>query len=75
MFPGADVIYIEDSFPALLKTLSDVTSCTTKVILAQKIRYERDEKFLTLLRDTFTVQEVEYRQDTDVHIYSASKKC
>ena len=69
------MIYIEDSFPALLKTLSDVTNCTTKVILSQKIRYERDEKFLKLLRDTFTVQEVEYRQDTDVHIYSAFKKC
>ena len=75
MFPGADVIYIEDSFPSLLKTLSDVANCTTKVILAQKIRYERDEKFLELLRETFTVQEVEYRQDTDVRIYSAFKKC
>ena len=69
------MIYIEDSFPALLKTLSDVTNCATEVILAQKIRYERDEKFLRLLRDTFNVQEVEYRQDTDVHIYSAFKKC
>ena len=69
------MIYIEDSFPALLKTLSDLTNCRTKVILAQKIRYERDEKFLELLSATFNVQEVEYWQDTDVHIYSAFKKC
>lgn len=46
---AADVIYIEETFPKLIQTLTDLTSARSVVLLACKYRYERDYRFFELL--------------------------
>lgn len=70
---GADIVYLEETFPALLKTLEHLSSENTVVLLSCRIRYERDERFLRDLGRTFSVQEVHYDLERDVHIYRAVK--
>lgn len=71
---GADIVYLEETFPALLRTLEHLSSENTEVLLACRIRYERDERFLGMLGNRFSVQEVYYDSQKDVHIYRAAKK-
>ena len=47
---AADVIYIEESFPALIKTLVELSDLNSLILLSCKYRYERDERFFKLLR-------------------------
>lgn len=70
---GADIVYLEETFPALLRTLEHLSSENTEVLLACRIRYERDERFLSMLGNQFSVQEVYYDSQRDVHIYRAVK--
>uniref|UniRef100_A0A3Q2QFE6 Protein N-lysine methyltransferase METTL21A n=1 Tax=Fundulus heteroclitus TaxID=8078 RepID=A0A3Q2QFE6_FUNHE len=70
---GADIIYLEETFPALLQTLEHLCSDTTVVLLACKIRYERDTYFLSMLRHRFAVEEVHYDKDKDIHVYKACR--
>ena len=58
---GADIIYIEETFPLLLKTFLDLTRNASKhcvILLSCRIRYERDERFLSTLASHFTVTRV-----------------
>lgn len=68
---GADIVYLEETFPALLRTLEHLSSGRTVVLLSCRLRYDRDERFLGLLRRKFTVQEVHYDSQRDIHIYKA----
>ncbi|XP_056157008.1 protein N-lysine methyltransferase METTL21A [Lampris incognitus] len=70
---GADIVYLEDTFPALLETLEHLCSGGTAVLLACKIRYRRDSDFLDMLRQRFRVEEVYYESQRDIHIYKAVK--
>lgn len=70
---GADIIYLEDTFVPLLKTLDHLCSDSTLVLLACKIRYQRDTDFLDLLRQRFRVQQVHYDRERDIHVYEARK--
>lgn len=70
---GADIVYLEETFSALLLTLEHLSSEKTEVLLACRIRYERDERFLSMLGNRFSVQEVYYDSQRDVHIYRAVK--
>ena len=70
---GADIVYLEDTFVPLLRTLEHLCSDATAVLLACKIRYERDRNFLGLLKERFRVEEVHYDQQRDIHIYRAWK--
>jgi len=70
---GADIVYLEDTFPALLRTLDHLCSDVTVVLLACKIRYNRDSDFLDMLRKGFAVEEVHYDRQRDIHIYRAVK--
>lgn len=70
---GADIVYLEETFPALLKTLEHLSSENTVVFLSCRIRYERDERFLMDLKRRFSVEEVHYDSQRDVHIYRAVK--
>lgn len=71
---GADIVYLEDTFAALLQTLEHLCSDTTAVLLACKIRYERDTGFLSLLKQRFSVEEVYYDKERDIHIYRAQRQ-
>uniref|UniRef100_A0A1A8I894 Protein N-lysine methyltransferase METTL21A n=1 Tax=Nothobranchius kuhntae TaxID=321403 RepID=A0A1A8I894_NOTKU len=70
---GADIIYLEDTFQALMQTLEHLCSDSTVVLLACKIRYERDTNFLSILRCRFSVEEVHYDKERDIHVYKAYK--
>ncbi|KAJ8352867.1 hypothetical protein SKAU_G00243430 [Synaphobranchus kaupii] len=71
---GADIVYMSETFPALLRTLEHLSSGRTVVLLACRIRYDRDVAFLDMLRQGFTVEEVHYEAQRDVHIYKAAKR-
>lgn len=70
---GADIVYLEETFSDLLRTLEHLSSENTEVLLACRIRYERDQRFLSMLGNRFSVQEVYYDSQRDVHIYRAVK--
>ncbi|KAK7507676.1 hypothetical protein BaRGS_00001611 [Batillaria attramentaria] len=71
---GADIIYVEETFPDLLRTLLHFTKPATNVILSCKIRYERDRKFLSMMKDFFTVRKIFFDSPRDIHLYSAIRK-
>ncbi|KAM4710785.1 protein N-lysine methyltransferase METTL21A [Anableps anableps] len=71
---GADIVYLEESFPSLLQTLEHLCSDRTVVFLACKIRYERDTNFLSMLRRGFAVEGVHYDTHRDIHLYKASRR-
>lgn len=70
---GADIVYLEDTFVPLLQTMEHLCSDATVVLLACKIRYERDTNFLSMLKQKFSVEEVYYDKQRDIHIYKAWK--
>ncbi|NXM24600.1 MT21A methyltransferase, partial [Oxyruncus cristatus] len=70
---GADIVYLEETFAELLQTLEHLCTEQTVILLACRIRYERDHKFLKMLRDRFSVYEVHYDSSKDVHIYRAQR--
>lgn len=70
---GADIVYLEDTFAALLRTLEHLCSDSTVVLLACKIRYKRDTDFLDLLRKRFALEEVHYDKQRDIHVYKSWK--
>ncbi|KAK2857028.1 hypothetical protein Q5P01_005763 [Channa striata] len=70
---GADIVYLEDTFVPLLQTLEHLCSDTSVVLLACKIRYERDTNFLNMLKQRFRTEEVYYDKQRDIHVYKAWK--
>ncbi|KAM6070921.1 protein N-lysine methyltransferase METTL21A isoform 1-T1 [Chlamydotis macqueenii] len=70
---GADIVYLEETFAELLQTLDHLCSEQTVILLSCRIRYERDHKFLKMLRGRFSVYEVHYDSSKDVHIYKAQR--
>lgn len=71
---GADIVYLKDTFPPLLRTLEHLCSESTLILLACKIRYQRDTDFLSLLGQRFGIQEVHYDKERDIHVYKAWKQ-
>ena len=46
------MIYIEDTFPLLLQSLLDLSDRETVTLISCKRRYERDDRFFDLLRES-----------------------
>ncbi|XP_033837980.1 protein N-lysine methyltransferase METTL21A [Periophthalmus magnuspinnatus] len=70
---GADIVYLENTFVPLLKTMEHLCSDATTILLSCKIRYERDNTFLDMLKQRFRVKEVYYDEERDIHIFKVSK--
>lgn len=70
---GADIIYLEETFQDLLKTIIHLSSEHTVVLLSCRLRYQRDHNFLDMMRKHFTVDQVHYDKNVDVYIYKAQK--
>ncbi|XP_042302965.1 protein N-lysine methyltransferase METTL21A isoform X2 [Sceloporus undulatus] len=70
---GADIVYLEETFEALLHTLDHLCSDRTVILLSCRLRYERDQNFLKMLRGLFSVHEVFYDSNNDVHIFKAQR--
>ena len=49
---AADIIYIEETFPLLLKSLIDLSDRETVILISCKRRYVRDDRFFDLLRES-----------------------
>ncbi|XP_006889189.1 PREDICTED: protein N-lysine methyltransferase METTL21A [Elephantulus edwardii] len=71
---GADIIYLEETFTDLLHTLGYLCGDRAVILLACRIRYERDNNFLAMLERQFTVIEVHYDPGKDVRIYKAQRR-
>ena len=71
---GADIVYIEETFSHLLKTITELSADKTVLLLSCKIRYERDSNFLRLLNETFDVTEVYYDNTVDIYVYKAVQR-
>jgi len=70
---GADIVYIEETFNDLLKTLQDLCDENSVVLLSCKIRYDRDKRFFELLSKHFFHETVLYNQELDIVVYQAKK--
>ncbi|XP_038071851.1 protein N-lysine methyltransferase METTL21A-like [Patiria miniata] len=68
---GADIVYVEDTFPKLLQTMVHLSNRDTLVLLSCRIRYARDERFLDMMRERFSVVEVLHDRSRDIHVYQA----
>ena len=68
---GADIIYLEETFDALVETLCHFSKQkkNTKIYLSAKLRYTRVEKFLALLKRCFSVRKVFEDKSVSVVIY------
>lgn len=71
---GADIVYIEEVFEDLLKTLIKLSDKQTVVYLSCRIRYSRDNYFLDRLQEHFSVDKILYNKEMDVILYKAIKK-
>ena len=69
---AADVVYIEESFPALIQSMVELSDSGTLLLLSCKYRYERDARFLGLLEERFVVESV--WNSGDLSIYSLRRK-
>jgi len=72
MILAADVMYVEESFPLLIKSLDDLADSQSIILLSCKHRYESYMKFFTLLQAKFDFEVVWYNQD--LKVYRARKK-
>lgn len=70
---GADIIYVEEIFDALLETLLHLSHNETKLYISCKIRYDRDTNFLDMLKKHFKLQEVFYDQSRDIKVILGTK--
>ena len=71
---GADVVYIEETFKDLIKTLNDLCDENTSVLLSARIRYERDNHFLKLLSESFSWAHILHDEELGIEIFKATKK-
>ncbi|XP_041374642.1 protein N-lysine methyltransferase METTL21A-like [Gigantopelta aegis] len=71
---GADIIYIEETFSHLKRTLLHVCSEKTILLLSCKIRYDRDKMFLAILKENFKVQRIFHDSERDIVIYKCLLK-
>ncbi|XP_031568402.1 protein N-lysine methyltransferase METTL21A-like [Actinia tenebrosa] len=70
---GADIVYIEETFPNLLKTLTDLSGNESVILLSCRIRYKRDNDFIRLLKTKFNVKKISHDRNVDIKVYEATK--
>nr|XP_056717512.1 protein N-lysine methyltransferase METTL21A isoform X2 [Euleptes europaea] len=71
---GADIVYLEETFADLLQTLDHLCADHTVILLSCRLRYERDQNFLMMLKGFFSVREVCYDPGNDIHIFEAKRR-
>lgn len=71
---GADIIYIEETFPDLLRTIEHLSDENTLVYISCRIRYTRDSNFLQMLSEVFDLKKVQVDRVRDITIYKGKKK-
>lgn len=69
---GADIIYIEETFEKLLATIRHLSTRATRLLLSCRIRYDRDLRFLEMLRQFYEVKKVHKDRQRGIDIYRAT---
>jgi predicted nicotinamide N-methyase len=64
---AADVVYIEDTFSELIQCIEQLSGVESTILLSCKYRYERDSRFLQLLRVRFVSEVVWSSGDLSIH--------
>ena len=73
---GADVVYLEETFPALISTVTSLTDCRrSTVVLALTIRYARDISFLDMFDVRFQCSHVAFDTESSVVLLHARPHC
>ncbi|BFZ18695.1 hypothetical protein BsWGS_21733 [Bradybaena similaris] len=71
---GSDIIYIEDTFEDLLRTLKTLApNNSVHILLSSKLRYDRDLKFLDLLKVDFNVDEIFVDTQKKIQVFSVHR--
>lgn len=70
---AADVVYVEDTFPLLIRSLGELSDSNTVILLSCKHRYERDNRFFELLHSNFN-SEVLWSEERNLKLYNVRKK-
>lgn len=68
---GADIIYIEDSFPDLIESMNTLCNSDTLILLSAQERYDRVKRFKNSLKNCFKCILV-YSEDS-VDIYQLTR--
>merc|ERR1711941_6238 len=72
---GADLVYVEDLFPSLIKTLQLFTDENAVIYFCSKMRYERDFRFYELLKkEGFVVDLLVSVSERLVNVYQIKLK-
>lgn len=71
---GGDIIYIEETFPDLLRTIEHLSNEDTLVYISCRIRYTRDSNFLKMMSEVFDLKKIHLDRDRDITIYKGKKK-
>jgi hypothetical protein len=71
---GADIVYIEEVFEDLLRTLIQLSNKETVIFLSCRIRYDRDTNFIKRLEEHFDVLTLLYDKNKDVNLYKVTKR-
>lgn len=65
---GADIVYVEDNFPALAWSLRALSDERTEILLSCRHRYSEVERFFNVLRESgFDHVELERRNNVSIH--------
>lgn len=71
---GSDIIYIEDTFEDLLRTVKTLApDNSVHILLSCRIRYDRDLKFLDLLKVDFNVDEIFVDTQKKIQVFSVHR--
>lgn len=71
---GADIVYIEETFSLLVRTIEELSDDKTVILLSCRLRYKRDEDFFEMLRGKFIVTKLHFDETVNIYIFKAQKK-
>ncbi|CAG5123520.1 unnamed protein product [Candidula unifasciata] len=72
---GSDIIYIEDTFEDLSRTVKSLAhDNSVHILLSCRIRYDRDLKFLDLLKVDFNVDEIFVDSQKKIQVFSVHRR-
>ncbi len=71
---GSDIIYIEDTYDLLVQSLGYLCTKDTVVLLASKLRYNKVQNFMKLLKEKFDFRVINNNEKHGIYIYRVALK-
>ena len=66
---GSDIIYIEETYSLLIRSLKFLCTENTVVLLSSKHRYDKIDNFLKLLKNDFTFHVIDRNENNNISVY------